>query len=386
MMTYLLAILIVFANITHGLSAENLPIVDQNYLYSAELVYDQNQILLKKAKEPEVIKVVTYNLGLLSPFGRLFELVPFYPERSKALKSVLTSFITRENPSIISLQELWYRRDMRTVQKIANDLGYHLATTKKRVIHHSGTQVLIKKDLVKGNVDCEFLRFRKEFGMDPRVFFEKASFTWRGIHYCDIRTKKGNRIHLADAHFTPLLGRGTNMRQMQLKMTDDMLFDRAEAGDYAIIGADFNLSPYFVNAPHEFNNEEWLDNAALFSDFIQDSGMIDTYIASEKLDELYTPLRHYGYTQNNQVNLVAHMGAITNVEPDQRIDFIFIGKKQRLDFGQKGFSVSNTKIVLTEKVVHIERKHCKKRGVKCPKSFDVELSDHYGVMSTINLH
>jgi len=345
------------------------------YCYESDnwdfLVANQNQRNLElthkfqKNQLKYKLKVTTINVGMLNTVMGYVS-VPYYSARAKALYQKLLIHKNRKTPDMIFIQELWGKPNFLTVQKFATDYGYELAEKNSDLTWANGLQILIKKKKSFSRPICQFSTYQNLTGGERTILLphEWVSSTQRGLLWCRLWVN-GRELTLANTHLTaPTSFRATLLRQNQL---DGMIsfLDFRRNNELVFVGGDLNFSGHFKNAKNKMINT-LLFNARLYDYFIKKTGLVDSLGAFEYPNQ--------SYTLNRLDNLLARTGKYTRDDPEQRVDYLWVGEKVGRKFVQKSFTITDSSLTFT------------KHDIPVPNGRKAPLSDHFGVTTTIELH
>ncbi|MBP9673617.1 MAG: endonuclease/exonuclease/phosphatase family protein [Bacteriovoracaceae bacterium] len=323
------------------------------------------------------LKVVSYNLGLLNgPIAY----VPLYQSRSEKLQEKFSQFLSKEEPDIISLQELWYEHDQKKILSLALQYGYlPLENNLERAYHH-GLQILVKKSLLNLQampaMQSFFWPYLNDDGEPILLNYESLYgftnwHTYRGILGTILPFKNAGQtqwITILNTHLSSGDVQSVRLAQIEAgaKKLSDPSLDLRITHNPIIFCGDFNFSP------DDLEHEE-----------IKKLGFVDTL-------NILSP-RGNTLTWHRQNILTHHFD-----DPDERLDYIFV----------KGLNgVIDSKLIFTEtfpvmvsqkdfsrKFRAVDLSVAYKLGTFIYNQFnrnemelDINLSDHYGITSTLKL-
>lgn len=293
-----------------------------NRIYKNQL--SKHHYNLKKVKqnnhEPQSLRVLTYNLGLLNHW---ICSVPSYEKRSEYLYYTLGNYLVDERPDILFLQELWYKKDILTIQELSENRGYINAlgpnySISKNMLY--GLQILIRKDIISANKKPIFYASPYKYinGHYIRKWYETilGKNVIRGLLWTHVELKNSRILFLGTTHLSATY-RAIETRKEQIGELSAMLSLFPKKADYIIIGADFNASPEFENSS-KAEKYLWEQNKQTYIDFVEKNpNLLDAYYVSNPDKK--------GFTQDRRINDLAYWSWTTRDEPEQRIDFIFFG-------------------------------------------------------------
>ena len=282
------------------------------------------------------LKIVTYNVGLLKLWKfRIIE--PDFEERSKNLGGFFGNYLKDENPEIVLLQELWHKPDFQTILALAKEHGYLPALSDAPGIDtHSahGLQILVKKDLVKDQkLSAQYQKFSSQ------GFREWITSIERGFIHLEFRGLSGKEYHIFNTHlspyptFNPKASMNEILQSNRVQQSIELgraVSESMVLSDYVISGGDFNSGPEVGGLTSKHNKDEWYIDYHPYEQFL--------ITANSNKDEKKHLLDSYrvinpnipGYTQD-QKNPLARRSPNSGGEPDQRLDYIFIGGKSAVN-------------------------------------------------------
>ena len=307
------------------------------------------------------IKIITYNLGLLNlPLLRITE--PEFVQRSNKLFEFFSLYLNNEKPHIVFLQELWHEDDFKTILKVAKLHNYTPALNKAPAIEKEaahGLQILIKSNLIeKNDPKTNFKKF------ESQGFREWLTSIQRGYLIVEF-TGLGNKvIKIFNTHLSPYPTFNPNASEKDI-LKSNRVQQAVELGkevnkaiknlDFVVTAGDFNSGAEIGGLTSDHNEREWFSDFHPYEKFINYSNkynsmsncLIDTFrVANPK-----SP----GHTQV-QENPIAKRSPNSGGEPDQRLDYIFIG-------GNSKFKVLESRLIFVTK----------------------PMSDHYAIQSKIRI-
>jgi hypothetical protein len=353
--------------------------------------------LQAEGREVEEQEMLTINLGLLNGWVAK---VPNYNERSEVFVEALDNHVRNYSSAVIFIQEIWYPRDREKLAAWATKNGYYsvnseikalmptnsgrgtpqflekLKKLKHLFVHpnRTGLEILIRKSIVD---EIKFVGFLEYEGVD-RAIFEVAAFAdvgsnmvrgsasdvMRGCLSAVVKLKSGKTVSLFTSHLTPGIDYNAQREAQLVALRKNINAKNKEFNvDLVFAGVDLNLSPNWKNSTGgqmDGDAEKWDENSLNYLKFGLESGLIDSYgVAHFDWNSLEVP---QGFTQDRIENTLTAESASTKSEPEQRIDYIYIGAPT---FKKQKFNVVRSNLVFVE-----------------PLKNGIFLTDHFGVSST----
>jgi len=248
---------------------------------------------------------------------------------------------------------------------VAHLSGYQRATVLAADTIKHGLEIFVRSDIEV--IEAKFEPFLDESGDHIRTFALGFAFgAQRGALSVKINIG-GLTAQIFTSHFTPLVS-NTSVRAQQAQALADLV--KASSADIRFVAADLNFSNEFSfsieGRERDGSMEEWQANAEIYSDFLQASGMMDTFLELNDEDEL-------SFTQDRLRNDLADYSPSTAKEPEQRLDFVFM-KTEALECEVVSSSLFFTEPVQQGNEVVMSESRPNHR---------LFLSDHFGVQSEV---
>ncbi len=340
---------------------------------------------LNRPNKTQKLKVATYNLGLLEMklLGIVIAGVPAYSLRSKLLKTVMTRFISRNKPDIMSFQEIWHKPDFFTLSRVARKLGYTPLFTNYHKVAPYGLQVIVKNSLYdpKSAIQSRITPFtyrrwinltgskKKEIHEPVLSITEQAGATIRGYSVSTLKLRGVNKnLLIFNTHLTccsTFLEGYSDIRLKQVEVLSDAIKQESKAADYVLVMGDFNSSPEIKNIP-KGELALWKDeNTEGYKYFLrlvlEHTNLLDTFKVSNP--------HAFGFTINQESNTLTAITESSRYEPKQRLDFIFFGNTYN---ASNWFYIKQSKLIFNT-------------PIQTSSQSPVFFSDHFGVMSEIEV-
>jgi endonuclease/exonuclease/phosphatase family metal-dependent hydrolase len=299
----------------------------------------------------ESLKVLTYNVGLLRPFGS--DMVPMVQVRARAAPAVIARFASDNAPDVILLEELWLDAYADAIASELATLGYTAVKPNAHSIIglNTGLLLLVKSPLKV--VDWTFAPFSRTTFID--------SFARKGVLQATIQdTETGAVFALVGTHTVAVDTTGgvpkdaAQVRAVTSQVDQILaaLKSRSSNGTIpTLLVGDFNVGPGYVDA--------------VYQRIAQYPGLRETGAELVPGAPIVTwdpgnPLVKYGgYPE----------------EPAAKIDHIFL-----LGGGTARWTPVSAKVVFTDPVAGLS---LTPKGSATPVA--VPLSDHYGFLVEIEL-
>ncbi len=338
-----------------------------------------------QASEALKIKAVTINVGLLDG---ILASVPGYSERREELTNELKKLNDTEGRAqVIFIQELWYKKDAEVIRNWAKKNNYVSASLESpyssvdmfgliQNVHSdlTGLEILIEKKLFEGTSKYKvgFEEYVDSEDGRVRATWEMAANIRRGLFYAELTLKDERKILFATTHLTPQI----DANQIRLEQVESLskILNKSPA-DTIIFGGDLNISDNFeykLSFPDmEGTPVDWAINAQSYDALMAlVPNMKDTWRIVNPSD--------LGFTEDRTLNDLTRISDSTRVEPEQRIDYVFVINKMG------SLEIIGSKIVFDQPILD---KKGNVRMVKYGKEESTQgrlfLSDHFGVMSDI---
>lgn len=331
-----------------------------------EHIRDENSQAMDTILDPDfsdlfltfnVLGAMTLNLGLLNHFAVQ---VPYYQERSDSLYSALAKFTQQEyRPSIIFLQELWYRGDFKTVEDFSRDFHYSLVLGDydRGQLSRRGLQILVDRDIITASPPLHSFFAPYE----DKAWWESIPFIAdydRGALLAVVELEDGTSLLLANTHFTPMIWEN-EVRRKQVRSLAKILDDKARSYfvDFTLLGGDLNFTPDFTPVD-ELKRQMWEKGRDTYLLFVDEAQFVDTYKAVNT---------DSGLSYDTAFNTLASDG-ISQGKPSQRLDYIWI-KRGKSSHSGASFAVLDSTLTFDTPI----------------DGGNLFLSDHYGVLSEVAL-
>jgi exonuclease III len=336
------------------------------------LIEKERKSDLKKSK----LKVLTYNVGFLDfkLLGQTVARVPDINQRRAEFLRVFNSWLKANDPDVIFLQEMWYLTDVKMIEKdpyISQNYYIYTIVIPPPQNSSDGLMTLVKRSSVQPTKTSHAIG-RRTIPLTPTSTAEAIVGFERNCLAVNFMLPNSSSIYTANCHATAGLS-NTDIRSATTKKLAEHLVSVSRNYDYILVGADFNASPTFSNAlPDE--EEQWNKNREPYVTFINGTrklGLIDSYWAVNSDD---------GFTQDRKNNNLTARSSSTKDEPEQRIDFIFLGKNQETTT-LRDFYVDSSRLVFTDKLLDAKGNLVAGENGVTPTF----LSDHFGVFTEFTL-
>ena len=355
-----------------------------------------------EGKEVTDLRIVTYNLGLLSLSLSVDPLItdpititdgwdpPVHAERAQNWERHMQEFLERENPDIVFIQECWRARDHRKLVHLSEALVYLVADQNVERASWfrstTGLKVLVHRDLLAGH-ELDLPSVAELSSKSTIMGYDYVGQITRVVLEVPITLRNGITLTLLNTHLNAGFNRGgPGVRSEQLSQVAQVA--RNAQTDFVIIGADFNVSPEFGELREDDigSREQWQDNRLDYARFVAETRgktLSDTYFIKNPNDN--------GFTQDREKNPLAALGRTTRKEPSLRIDFVWVGTNAS---GTSSYQIDDSRIVLDEVIrgengeaLVAKERRWSTGGVSEWKWVETEvpLSDHYGVSTKMRL-
>jgi endonuclease/exonuclease/phosphatase family metal-dependent hydrolase len=288
------------------------------------------------------LRLATVNLGLLDRSRETFWLahVNEYEQRSKLLGRYLGEFLRGHAPDVLFIQELWHDKDAATVRQLAQESGYAALSTYVEKATDFGLEILVRQASFQNGRErgweSVLVQFHDESDSPIQPARERVPCGFnkatggllgkcfrRGVLAAFLTTPDGHRMWTGTTHLTSGYS-NLEIRKAQLENLAKIVNDAAESAYFLVLGADFNVSPEYLGAlPSEI--PEWNENRHLYVDFASDTSLLDAYVATHP--EMIHG-ENVGFTQDRRHNDLTRVSPSTKDEPDQRLDFLWVGSRQ----------------------------------------------------------
>lgn len=337
----------------------------------------QAQFIRLADQAVEEISIATYNIGLL--WTKMAK-VPEYPLRSNNAPKAIRDFFTKhkDNPvSIIHFQEFWFEKDHKVLSKLAKEFGYLSVLNQvkkanptfdvKSALAVRGLDTWFHESIIDNNV-------KKSTKFDPystKAWFE-GSYQ-RGSFQYGFTTPTGLTFTTLNTHLTPMVFMFGDTNDTRALQVTDLITDVTTLkSDFVLLGADFNISPYYGDQGERTlagSVKAWLKNSENHPRFFSKSAMFNAYPLVNNGD---------GYTQDPDTASITAKSSSTKEEPKQILDVTAI-KNNSPD--KYTFKIASSELIFTEPLSDDDG-----NVVKAKAGYDLHLSDHYGVLTRFKIY
>jgi len=334
--------------------------------------------------EPETLRVLTYNTGLLSrwyPFTHVG--VPHYRER----RAETAARLLGDGWDVLFLQEAWDLVDVERFAAEAEAQGYAIYSGSEKKHAQHGLVILVRESLIAAT-EQEFaeeqFEAQREIELFPGPGIRRGLIRWSFTHAPSRR-----RIHLYATHFTafPELWQE---RDVQARVLGGRARSHPDE-DVVLVGGDLNAGPYYpenrFGSDGETTLSGWWHNAMMYPLMLHYGGLYDSHSALQpaqdvvRMQQLLLPFEHGPYAEAPLAGRCADIPADTFTGTDcnslyfqqygateypARLDYIFIR-----DVGEH------------VRVVASALEYTEPLDFGAAGSF--ELSDHYGQSATLQI-
>lgn len=354
---------------------------DPSALYAAQAA---EHAALPPLAEAEPLRVLTYNVGLLSrwyPFTHVG--VPHYRER----RDRSPGLVLGDGWDILFLEEAWELVDVDRFAAEAKARGYAIYSGTPDKHEQHGLVILVREALI-GDGPQEFgetqFDAQREIEYFPGPGVKRGFIRWSFTH-----APTGRRIHLYATHFTsfPQL---FQERDVQARMLGGRAKDHPD-DDIVLVGGDFNAGAYYPDDRFGLDGDEvmtgWWHNTMMYPLILHYGGLVDTHSVLEpahdveRMHQLLLPFDGAAYLDRPLAGRCADIPTDTFTATDcnsiydeqyaateypARLDYIFLR-----DVGRH-VRVSESALVYTD-------------PLDLGAAGTVELSDHYGMSATLQI-
>lgn len=224
------------------------------------------------------LSVLSYNVALLDV--DLFGLIPYSesPDLERRRRT-LPGLIFATGADVVLLQEVWLDEDVETFSRRGEDLGYR-PFVHERAGHNDGLITFIREAVIAGGTVTE-LSFDSYGAQVATEYFPGPQIArgWLGVRF--VHPEIGP-VHAYNTHMQAFpenwLGRAKQARELGI-----ILRRVAEvAGDFVLVGGDFNSGPYYSKAnwtaPGGGVSDRWFHNAIAYPTLLAYGELVDAAI------------------------------------------------------------------------------------------------------------
>jgi exonuclease III len=258
-----------------GLGLSTAP--DPSSLLSAMSIVDDERSLSGTGLSVLSYNVALLDVALLGVFEG-FRRTPTLEQRRR----VLPGLVIERDADVVMLQEVWRDQDVERFTTAGTAAGYAVYV-QDRSQYNDGLAVMIKKEIINGNVDINATVFATQ---DNTEFFPGPGIK-RGFLSVHIIHPQIGSMYIYNTHMQAFPDQWKNRLQQARQMG---IAIRDEAGeDLAIVGGDFNAGPYYRDAvwklPEGKEQGSWHQNALSYPALLTYGGLDDLLIMGRAGDD-----------------------------------------------------------------------------------------------------
>lgn len=214
------------------------------------------------AAEPEELRLLTFNMGLLKIrlMGMpVVETPPHVDDRFKAMLAAIPAAVVKHNVDVLALQEIYDDDQLSRLMAVLPMLPYVARIANHRFWQsHNGLAYLTKWPVS----DVRILKHRQASALE-------AAFACKSCLHVTLNDTPLGKLSLANLHTTagggmdPEAGSVDRVRQSELQEAINISLEASRAGYAPLIVGDFNCGPECSCENYDFMRSQGFDDVVL---------------------------------------------------------------------------------------------------------------------------
>lgn len=329
------------------------------------------------------LQVLSYNVALLIAKVMWiwdYQISPNIDERIELLPKA----IFERNYDVVLLQEVWRDEDVAHFKQAAGEFGY-IAYAIDRGPYNDGLMTFIRKDVVESEkVSVKANSYKNQ----NLIEFFPGPGVKHGYHRLSFKHKNVGNVQIYNTHLIPMPTEWER-RMLQARELGQIVAENAKEDSIAIVGGDMNAAPYYTDdnwvTKDHLIEPHWWQNALAYPMLLFYGNMKDMMIMgrgeNSATDDIDHPQFVSSFIEQNGFSdewcSLLPDSVFTGVDCNSLFKVQYEGSEfpARLDHLLL-HDPSNTVRVINSEITFKER-------IDITEDFTSELSDHYGIVATI---